>query len=54
MLRHTFATYLLKASNYNLRLVQAQLGHSSIRTTQVYMGLMDEDVKKAINRLYKQ
>lgn len=35
-LRHTYATFLLKASGYNLRLVQKQLGHSSVAITQVY------------------
>lgn len=52
-LRHTFATHLYQASGYNLRLVQQQLGHSSIRTTQVYANLFDEDVKKAVGKLYK-
>jgi integrase/recombinase XerC len=31
-LRHTYACFLLKASNWNLRLVQKQLGHSKIQT----------------------
>ncbi|MHC4736983.1 MAG: tyrosine-type recombinase/integrase [Planctomycetota bacterium] len=35
-LRHTYACQLYKASGYNLRLVQKQLGHSSIRTTEVH------------------
>lgn len=52
-LRHTFATHLYKASGYNLRLVQQQLGHSSIRTTQVYANLFNEDMKKAVGRLYQ-
>ncbi len=52
-LRHTYGTYLLKASNYNLRLVQEQLGHSSVRTTQVYASLVNEDVKKAVEKLYR-
>lgn len=52
-LRHSYGTYLLKASNYNLRLVQEQLGHSSVRVTEVYAGLLDSDVKRAVERLYK-
>lgn len=52
-LRHTYGTYLLKASNYNLRLVQEQLGHSSVRVTEVYAGLLDSDVTRAVERLYK-
>lgn len=52
-LRHTFATHLYKSSGHNLRLVQKQLGHSSIRTTQVYADLLDEDVKQAVRKLYR-
>lgn len=52
-LRHTYGSFLYKASGHNLRLVQEQLGHSSIRTTQVYAGIMDDDVKKALDRLYE-
>lgn len=51
-LRHTYACFLLKASNWNLRLVQKQLGHARISTTQVYADVMMPDVKKALDRLY--
>lgn len=51
--RHTFACFLLKASDWNLRLVQKQLGHARISTTQVYADVMMPDVKKALDRLYK-
>lgn len=50
--RHTYACNLYKASKYNLRLVQKQLGHSSIKTTQVYADVFDEDMEKALERLY--
>jgi len=50
--RHTHACLLLKASGWNLRLVQKQLGHSRITTTQVYADVMMPDVKKALDRLY--
>lgn len=52
-LRHTYACFLLKASNWNLRLVQKQLGHARISTTQVYADVMMPDVKKALDRLYR-
>lgn len=52
-LRHTYGTYLYLASNYNLRLVQKQLGHSSVRVTEIYANLMDPYVKKAVEKLYK-
>jgi site-specific recombinase XerD len=51
-LRHTYGSYLYKSSNHNLRLVQEQLGHSSIRTTQIYAGVMNDDLKKAVKNLY--
>ena len=52
-LRHTYACALYKASGYNLRLVQKQLGHARIATTQVYADVMDTDVRKALYRLYQ-
>lgn len=53
-LRHTYATNLLKASGGNLKLVKEQLGHSSIKTTEVYIALVEEDTKKALDKLYKK
>ena len=50
-LRHTYATRLYKASCYNLRLVQKQLGHSSVSTTQVYADTSSEDVDEALANL---
>lgn len=52
-LRHTYGSHLYVASNHNLRLVQEQLGHSSVRITEVYASLMDSDAKDALKRLYK-
>lgn len=52
-LRHTYACQLYKASGYNLRLVQKQLGHSSIRTTEVYADVMEPDIQDALRRLYR-
>jgi site-specific recombinase XerD len=53
-LRHTYGTHLYIASGHNLRLVQQQLGHSSVRVTEVYASLIGSDVKKAIEKLYKK
>ncbi|MCH7987888.1 MAG: tyrosine-type recombinase/integrase [Planctomycetes bacterium] len=50
-LRHTYATRLYKASGYNLRLVQKQLGHSSVSTTQVYADVQSEDIDEALANL---
>lgn len=52
-LRHTYACHLYKASAYNLRLVQKQLGHSSIHTTEVYADVMEPDIEGALARLYQ-
>ncbi|MFB6290925.1 MAG: tyrosine-type recombinase/integrase [Candidatus Bipolaricaulia bacterium] len=49
--RHTYASMLYRSSDYNLRLVQSQLGHSSIQTTQVYADVLNKDAEKAVNDL---
>lgn len=51
-LRHTYATFLLRASG-NLRLVQKQLGHSSVTVTEVYAGVLNPDLDKALAKLYR-
>ena len=53
-LRHTYATLLYKSSGNNLRLVQQQLGHSSVQTTTVYANVMAEDVEMAVNGIIKE
>ncbi|MBN1156889.1 tyrosine-type recombinase/integrase [Candidatus Woesearchaeota archaeon] len=51
-LRHTYASHLYKASGYNLRLVQKQLGHSSCRTTEVYADVLNTDLSNSLEKLY--
>jgi len=51
-LRHTYACQLYKASSYNLRLVQKQLGHSDSRTTEVYADVMNTDLDESLEKLY--
>ena len=53
-LRHTYATLLYRSSGNNLRLVQQQLGHSSIQTTTVYANVLAEDVEKAVNGIIRE
>lgn len=48
-LRHTYATQIYKASGFNLRLVQQQLGHASITTTSVYSHVDNEQLEEAIS-----
>lgn len=50
--RHTYACQLYRASGYNLRLVQKQLGHAHIGTTEVYADIMEPDMQRALDRLY--
>ena len=52
-LRHTYTTFLLRASKYNYRFAQQQLGHASIKTTQVYASVIESDGRKAVEKLYK-
>jgi len=49
MLRHTFASRLLRVSN--IRIVQQVLGHSSITSTQIYTHPNGDDLSEAINKL---
>lgn len=51
--RHTYATGLYLASGGDLRLVQKQLGHRKITTTQVYADVFDQTMRLAIERLYR-
>ena len=51
-LRHTYASHLLKSSNNNARLVQQQLGHSSIKVTEIYLHVLNPDLEKAVSNLY--
>lgn len=50
--RHTYASLLYSSSNNNLRLVQKQLGHSSIVTTQIYANLFNQEMQKAVEKLF--
>ncbi len=49
--RHTYASMLYRSSRFNLRLVQKQLGHASIRTTQIYADVLSQDAWEAVNSL---
>ncbi len=49
MLRHTFATNLMRTTN--ARVVQQLLGHKNLSSTQIYCHPNQQDLKKAIDSL---
>ncbi len=51
VLRHTFATRLLREAETNLVTVSALLGHASVATTEIYTQPSERDMTPAINGL---
>jgi len=46
--RHTFATRTLRASGGDIKAVQKLLGHTSLKTTMIYLHAGEEDMKRAV------
>ncbi|MBA7608303.1 Tyrosine recombinase XerD [subsurface metagenome] len=49
VLRHTFATQVLKQSN--TRVVQKLLGHARVQTTEIYTHINSEDTRAAVDKI---
>ena len=49
-LRHTFATRLME-QNVPIRIIQNLMGHASIVTTERYSHVLDDEKRKAIDRM---
>lgn len=51
-LRHSFATHIIKNGG-SIRSVQSLLGHTSLSTTQKYVKIEEDTLKKAYNQFHK-
>ncbi len=51
-LRHTYGSFFYKASSHNIRMLQKQLGHSSVEVTEVYAHVFELDLERALKKLY--
>ena len=52
-LRHEGASRLL-ADGVDIRIIQLMLGHSDIKTTQRYLNITDEELRKALTGVWER
>jgi site-specific recombinase XerD len=48
MARHTFATTVLLLNNVDIKIVSKALGHTSVKTTEIYAKVMDKLVAESM------
>ena len=53
MLRHTFASEVVK-KGADIRTAQELLGHSSYKTTEIYLHVAEQEKRQAIERIDKR
>lgn len=53
MFRHSYATNLVRAG-MNLRAVQMLMGHSSLSTTQIYLNISLEDIRREYEKIQEE
>lgn len=51
-LRHTYATFSLEAG-VDIRFLKEQMGHASIKTTELYLALIQGRNRQALEKLYR-
>jgi site-specific recombinase XerD len=51
VLRHTFATRMLREADVDLVTVSKLLGHSDVTTTAIYTQLNEADLAEAVEQL---
>lgn len=54
MLRHSFSHAFLKRTNNNLVALSKMLGHTSIKTTQIYSDIDEKELQSIFNKAFKR
>lgn len=54
MLRHSFSHAFLKKTNNNLVALSKMLGHTSIKTTQIYSDIDEKELKEIYDKAFKK